>query len=144
MGDANAASAVIGGAGAQGGGGGGGGGGNGGAVGKDDDATVTMPWWGLFDARDEEVELVCSELLTLYRAHDDTGGDSNNNCNGGNEGISNRDGDPIGGTAGVGSAGGEAGPVDEGGGGETRGVAASLLSSFADDSSKRRNSFHGS
>lgn len=27
-----------------------------------------MPWWVLFDARDEEVELVCSELLALYRA----------------------------------------------------------------------------
>ena len=31
--------------------------------------TMTTPWWGLFDARDEEVELVCSELLALYRAH---------------------------------------------------------------------------
>lgn len=33
---------------------------------------TTMPWWVLFDARDEEVELVCSELLALY--HDQGGG----------------------------------------------------------------------
>lgn len=28
-----------------------------------------MPWWGLFGAQDGEVELVCSELLALYRGH---------------------------------------------------------------------------
>lgn len=31
----------------------------------------TTPWWGVFDARDEEVELVSSELLALYRSHSD-------------------------------------------------------------------------
>lgn len=104
----------IGGAGAH-GGGDGDGGGNGGNVGKDDDDTVTMPWWGLFDARDEEVELVCSELLTLYRAHDDKDGDSNN-CNG-SKGTENSSRDGDGATTGVGRASGEASPVDGNGGG---------------------------
>ncbi|CAM9539146.1 unnamed protein product, partial [Laminaria digitata] len=54
------------------GGGGGGGrssGGSGGDGGKDDEREV-MPWWELFDARDDEIEMVCSELLALYHAHD--------------------------------------------------------------------------
>ena len=74
-----------------------------------------MPWWGLFDARDEEVELVCSELLTLYRAHDGKGGDSSD-CNG-SKGDS-RDGDGDGATTGVGGTRGEAGPIN--GRGESR------------------------
>lgn len=41
-----------------------------------ENATSAMPWWGLFDARDEEVELVCAELLALYRAQ---GGNMSNN-----------------------------------------------------------------
>ncbi|CAB1109770.1 unnamed protein product [Ectocarpus sp. CCAP 1310/34] len=47
--------------------------GGGGRGGDEDqgDETATKPWWRLFDARDEEVELVCSELLALYRAHGD-------------------------------------------------------------------------
>lgn len=36
--------------------------------------TSAIPWWGLFDARDEEVELVCAELLALYRAQGDNMG----------------------------------------------------------------------
>lgn len=49
----------------------GGSGGGGGGDGKEDDGVATMPWWGLLDARDEDVELVCSELLALYLAHDE-------------------------------------------------------------------------
>lgn len=35
-----------------------------------DDQQPSMPWWELFDAKDEEVELVCTELLSLYSMHD--------------------------------------------------------------------------
>lgn len=37
----------------------------------DDDESPTISWWRLFDVRDEEVDLVCSELLALYRTHGD-------------------------------------------------------------------------
>lgn len=53
---------------------GGGGGGVSGVDGDKDGERETMPWWALFDARDEEIELVCSELLALYRTHDSKGG----------------------------------------------------------------------
>lgn len=36
-----------------------------------DERAACTPWWGLFDALDEDIELVCSELLALYRAHAD-------------------------------------------------------------------------
>lgn len=96
-----------------------------------------MPWWALFDARDKEVELVCSELLTLYRAHDDKDGSSSSNCNG-SKGNS-RDGEAA--TIDVGNAGGEAGPVN-GGGVESR-VVESSQASFAEGLSTRQNSAHG-
>lgn len=39
-------------------------------IGEGEDVSTT-PWWGVFDARDEEVEIVCSELLAFYRSHSD-------------------------------------------------------------------------
>lgn len=39
-------------------------------IGEGEDVWTT-PWWGLFDARDEEVDIVCSELLAFYRSHSD-------------------------------------------------------------------------
>lgn len=83
-----------------------------------------MPWWGLFDARDEEVELVCSELLTLYRAHDENSNSKSSTS--------------------IETTAGEASPVNgNGGGGENRRAVDSSQTSFAEDLSKRRNNSHG-
>lgn len=126
------------------GGGGGGRGANRCVVGEDEGESVAMPWWWLFDARDEEVELVCSELLALYRAHDDLDGGGNISCNG-SEGNGSRD--SGGATTSVGTARAEAikSPVhrNSGNGVENRGAAESSQASFSEDLSIRRNSSRG-
>ncbi|CAM9991067.1 unnamed protein product [Scytosiphon promiscuus] len=55
------------------------------ADGGGDSDPATLPWWVLFDARDEEVELVCSELLALYRRHSD--GTKGNDTLSGKDGV---------------------------------------------------------
>lgn len=139
------------------GGGNGSGGGSGGSGRRDsgrsggdgskDDEREVMPWWGLFDARDEEIEMVCSELLALYRDHDASGcskgiGSRSNDSDGADRDVTpsrRQAGDSAEGHSSAAVAGDRSRANGLGGQAGGQGLVEEVSCASSADSSRRRN-----